>query len=140
MSYGSSKWQSWVKDEAESLELLGKAYDAGINFFDTANVYSNGESERILGKAIKKFNMPRSRIVVATKVFALSNENDISFNVAGKNLAEEPAFVNRYGLSRKHIFDAVDASLKRLDLDYIDLYQIHRFDRVWLVGNMYCYR
>ncbi|EPB80980.1 aryl-alcohol dehydrogenase (NADP+) [Mucor circinelloides 1006PhL] len=129
MSYGSSKWQSWVKDEEESLELLGKAFEAGINFFDTANVYSNGESERILGKAIKKFNMPRSRIVVATKVFFLTNEDDISFGLAGKNLAEDPEFVNCYGLSRKHIFDAVDASLKRLDLDYIDLYQIHRFDK-----------
>lgn len=139
MSYGSSKWQSWVKDEEESLELLGKAYDAGINFFDTADVYSNGESERILGKAIKKFNMPRSRIVVASKVFFLSNEDDISFGLAGKNLAEEPQFVNRYGLSRKHIFDAVDASLKRLDLDYIDLYQIHRFDKVLMTSWMYAF-
>jgi aryl-alcohol dehydrogenase-like predicted oxidoreductase len=130
MSYGSSKWQPWVKDEEESLELIGKAFDAGINFFDTANVYSNGESERILGKAIKKFNMPRSNIVVATKVFFLTVEDDFSFGLKGKNLAESPEFVNNYGLSRKHIFDAVEASLKRLDLDYLDLYQIHRFDKV----------
>lgn len=130
MSYGSSKWNSWVKDEEESLELIGKAYKAGINFFDTANIYSNGQSEIVLGKAIKKFDMPRSRIVVATKVHILTMEEDISFKFQGKNLDEMPEFVNRYGLSRKHIFDAVDESLKRLDLDYIDLYQIHRFDRV----------
>lgn len=131
MSYGSSKWQPWVKDEEESLELIGKAYDAGINFFDTANVYSNGESERVLGKAIKKFNMPRSNIVVASKVFFLTVEDDLSFSPRSKNLAESPEFVNSYGLSRKHIFDAVDASLKRLNLDYLDLYQIHRFDKVY---------
>ncbi|GAA5814164.1 hypothetical protein MFLAVUS_007657 [Mucor flavus] len=128
MSYGSSKWQPWVKDEEESLYLIGKAYEAGINFFDTADVYSNGESERILGKAIKKFNMPRSRIVVATKAFfAVSDEPRI--NTLGSKVADHPEFENSYGLSRKHLFDAVDASLKRLDVDYIDLYQIHRFDR-----------
>ncbi|KAI8075405.1 NADP-dependent oxidoreductase domain-containing protein [Gilbertella persicaria] len=126
MSYGTSKWQSWVKDEEESLGLIGKAYDAGINFFDTADVYSNGESERILGKAIKKFNMPRSRIVVATKVFfPLTESNSLA---AGANNDQNPDLVNRHGLSRKHIFDAVDASLERLGLDYIDLYQIHRVD------------
>ncbi|KAI8878511.1 Aldo/keto reductase [Backusella circina FSU 941] len=126
MSYGSSKWQAWVKDEEESIALIGKAYDAGINFFDTANVYSNGESERILGKAIKKFGFPRSRIVVASKVFFPVSEEGT--NNMGLSVENDPAFVNGYGLSRKHIFDAVDASLKRLDLDYIDLYQIHRFD------------
>ncbi|CEP14663.1 hypothetical protein [Parasitella parasitica] len=127
MSYGSSKWQAWVKDEQESLELIGKAYGAGINFFDTADVYSNGESERVLGKAIKKFNMPRSRIVVATKVFfTVGKEED--GNLLGQDLDGKPEFVNSYGLSRKHIFDACEASLERLQLDYIDLYQIHRFD------------
>ncbi|KAI9303396.1 NADP-dependent oxidoreductase domain-containing protein [Cunninghamella echinulata] len=125
MSYGSSKWFNWVLDEEESLNMIGKAYDAGINFFDTANLYSNGESERVLGKAIKKFNMPRGRIVVATK-FALAVHPNID------SFAPQPHgdsnFVNQFGGSRKHIFDAVDASLKRLDLDYIDLYQIHRMD------------
>ncbi|KAL1936240.1 hypothetical protein VTP01DRAFT_374 [Rhizomucor pusillus] len=126
MSYGSSKWQSWVKDEEESLELIGKAYEAGINFFDTAESYSNGESERILGLAIKKFNMKRERIVVATKVYFPVNE-DVSVNNLGMR-PNEPHLVNCLGLSRKHIFDAVEGSLKRLGLDYIDLYQIHRFD------------
>jgi aryl-alcohol dehydrogenase-like predicted oxidoreductase len=129
MSFGSSEWADWVKGEEESLSIIGKAYEAGINFFDTADSYSNGESERILGKAIKKFNMPRSRIVVATKVFYAA-PNDTTTVFAAHNKAGDPKFINTYGLSRKHIFDAVDASLKRLDLDYIDLYQIHRFDHV----------
>ncbi|CAO3676090.1 unnamed protein product [Rhizopus stolonifer] len=127
MSFGSSKWQAWVKDEEESLNLIGKAYDAGINFFDTADGYSNGESERVLGKAIQKFNMTRSRIVIATKVF-FTVPNDISVNVLGRQTDKDPQYVNSSGLSRKHIMDAVDASLKRLGVDYIDLYQIHRFD------------
>ncbi|KAI9470764.1 MAG: NADP-dependent oxidoreductase domain-containing protein [Benjaminiella poitrasii] len=127
MSYGSSKWQAWVKDEEESLKLLGKAYEGGINFFDTADAYSNGESERVLGKAIKQFNMDRVRIVVATKCFHSVNE-DVAVNTLGYKNLDDSQYANCYGLSRKHIFDAVDASLKRLDLDYIDLYQIHRFD------------
>ncbi|KAI9255974.1 NADP-dependent oxidoreductase domain-containing protein [Sporodiniella umbellata] len=127
MSFGSSSWQRWVKDEEESLELIGKAFDTGINFFDTADVYSNGESERVLGKAIKKFNMPRSRIVVATKVFYIAND-DYPCPELCPELETRHLHVNGIGLSRKHIFDAVDASLQRLDLDYVDLYQIHRFD------------
>ncbi|KAG1473797.1 hypothetical protein G6F56_000746 [Rhizopus delemar] len=127
MSYGSDTWQSWIKNEEESLKLIGKAYEAGINFFDTANVYSHGESERILGKAIKKFNMPRSRIVIATKVFFVSNAENPPKSLL-PDINEDNEYVNAFGLSRKHIFDSVDASLKRLDVDYIDLYQIHRFD------------
>ncbi|KAJ8655900.1 hypothetical protein O0I10_008340 [Lichtheimia ornata] len=102
MSYGDARWNGWAMDTEESLDLIKKAYDAGINFFDTANVYSNGKSEEILGKAIKP--NPRTQF-------------------------KDPALVNRCGLSRKHVFDACDASLKRLGLDYIDLYQIHRFDK-----------
>ena len=124
MSYGSSQWQSWVKDEKESLAMIEKAYNAGINFFDTADGYSNGESERILGKAIQQFNMGRSRIVVATKVF-FPVADQVSTNLlGGHDCSQNPVLVNRYGLSRKHIFDAVDASLERLQLDYIDLYQV----------------
>lgn len=128
MGFGSSKWQAWVKDEEESLNLIGKAYNAGINFFDTADAYSNGESERVLGVAIKKFNMPRSRIVISTKYnFAVAK--DISVNTLG-NLSGDPEYVNSYGSSRKHIFDALDASLERLGVDYVDLYQVHRLDQV----------
>ncbi|KAI9299993.1 Aldo/keto reductase, partial [Cunninghamella echinulata] len=118
MGFGSSKWFNWVLDEEESLNMIGKAYDTGINFFDTANMYSNGESERVLGKAIKKFNMPRGRIVVATKFLGVVHPNIDGFE---HQPHKNPDFVNQFGASRKHIFDAVDASLKRLDLDYIDL-------------------
>ncbi|CAO3630866.1 unnamed protein product [Cunninghamella blakesleeana] len=125
MGFGSSSWFDWVLNEEESLNIIGKAYEAGINFFDTANLYSNGESERVLGKAIKKFNMPRGRIVVATKFALAVQPNTSDFKPQPR---DDPSFINQWGASRKHIFDAVDASLERLGLDYIDLYQIHRYD------------
>jgi len=132
MSYGSSKWQPWVLEEEPSLEVIKKAYDSGVNFFDTADVYSAGESERVLGVAIKKFGFPRSKIVVATKVHGTFQEGkpELFAVLYGKSPkeVEEHGLINQGGLSRKHIFDAVDASLRRLQLDYIDLYQIHRFD------------
>ncbi|SAM00785.1 hypothetical protein [Absidia glauca] len=124
MGFGDPRWMDWVIQEQESVALLGEIYKRGINFFDTANCYSNGQSEIILGKAIKQFNMNRGRLVVATKA-AIAVNDDMSFNPAPR---DDPNYVNRFGTSRKHLFDAVDASLKRLDLDYIDLYQIHRFD------------
>ncbi|KAI9358453.1 NADP-dependent oxidoreductase domain-containing protein [Pilaira anomala] len=126
MSYGSSSWSPWVKDEEESIKLIKEAYAAGINFFDTANTYSNGVSEIILGKALKEIGAPRGRIVIATKVYAPVYE-DVTQH-GRDDLKENPDMVNMFGLSRKHIFDAVEASLKRLDVDYIDLYQIHRLD------------
>jgi aryl-alcohol dehydrogenase-like predicted oxidoreductase len=126
MSYGSSKWQAWVLDEAESLPLIKKAYEVGVNFFDTADVYSNGESERILGKALKEFNIPRERVVIATKVHGLVSR-DISRNTFSNPPSGLDA-INQKGLCRKHIFEAVEASLQRLQTTYIDLYQIHRWD------------
>ncbi|KAI8389508.1 NADP-dependent oxidoreductase domain-containing protein [Blakeslea trispora] len=123
MSFGSSNWEPWVKDEEESIELIRKAYEAGINFFDTADVYSNGESERVLGKAIQRLGMTRSRIVIATKLYYPLTTP--SFSLA----KDDPEWINQKGISRKHIFDAVDASLTRLGLDYIDLYQLHRLDQ-----------
>ncbi|KAI8330612.1 aldo/keto reductase [Chlamydoabsidia padenii] len=126
MGFGSSDWMSWVLNEEESIKVIGKAYEKGINFFDTANIYSNGESERVLGKAIKEHNMPRGRIVIATKAALATLPTPAhGINPMPRN---DPDFVNQYGASRKHLFDAVDASLKRLGLDYIDLYQIHRFE------------
>ncbi|KAI9019262.1 NADP-dependent oxidoreductase domain-containing protein [Phycomyces nitens] len=128
MSFGSSKWASWVKEEEDSLKIIEAAYKAGINFFDTADSYSNGESERILGKAIKQLQMPRNRIVVATKLlFPVSQ--DVGVNLYHSNLDQSQEYVNTYGLSRKHVLDAVEASLERLGLEYIDLYQIQRFSR-----------
>jgi aryl-alcohol dehydrogenase-like predicted oxidoreductase len=126
MSYGSSQWQPWVKDEGESIKIIKQAYEAGINFFDTADVYSHGQSEIVLGKALKEIGAPRGRVVIATKVYFSVEKHAGGLLSMDKN----PELVNGYGLSRKHIFDAVDASLERLGVDYIDLYQIHRLDRV----------
>ncbi|MGI9170290.1 MAG: aldo/keto reductase [Caulobacteraceae bacterium] len=110
MTYGSSKWRPWVLDEDASLPFFKKALEAGINFFDTADMYSAGDSERVTGKALKEY-AKRHEVIVATKVF----------NPMGRD-------PNNRGLSRKHIFDAIDRSLIRLGVDYVDLYQIHRFD------------
>ncbi|KAI7898539.1 NADP-dependent oxidoreductase domain-containing protein [Cokeromyces recurvatus] len=125
MSYGSSKWSPWVKDEKESIEYIKKAYEIGINFFDTADVYSYGESERVLGKALKEIGADRGRVVIATKVYMPVYDNFDEFDPIPEDKAH---MVNCFGLSRKHIFDAVEASLKRLGVDYIDIYQIHRHD------------
>lgn len=112
MSYGSKQWRDWVIEEKEARPFFEKALGLGINFFDTADVYSNGLSEEILGRAVKDLVPDREDVVIATKCFGGTH--------SGK--------LNRNGLSRKHIFDACDRSLKRLGTDYIDLYQIHRFD------------
>ncbi|TPX38092.1 hypothetical protein SmJEL517_g00122 [Synchytrium microbalum] len=127
MSYGSSKWSPWVLDEDESLPLLELAWKKGINFWDTADVYSNGESEILVGKAIKKFNIPRDQLVLATKCYSPTLEGQPGVYSIGKPF-DQPPYVNKAGLSRKHIFDACNDSLRRLGVDYIDLYQIHRFD------------
>ncbi|KAK0473876.1 aryl-alcohol dehydrogenase [Armillaria novae-zelandiae] len=127
MTYGDPAWQGWVLPEAEGIKHIKTAYDAGINAFDTANVYSNGQSEIILGKAIKEHNLPREEIVVMTKVFfTVTKETGESFmDPLG---SEKFGYVNQHGLSRKHIFDSVKHSLERLQLDYIDVLQCHRFD------------
>ena len=111
MTYGSSQWRPWVLDEDASRPFFRRAWETGINFFDTADMYSLGASEEVLGRALRELAIPREQVVVATKVF----------NPMGKT-------PNEKGLSSKHIRHAIDASLKRLQLDYVDLYQIHRFD------------
>jgi len=111
MTYGSKKWREWVLEEAESRPFIQRALEAGINFFDTADAYSTGVSEEILGRALKDFGPSRDRLVIATKVF--------------NPMGDDP---NQCGLSRKHIRHAIDDSLRRLKTDYVDLYQIHRFD------------
>jgi aryl-alcohol dehydrogenase (NADP+) len=110
MTYGSPKWRPWVLDEEASLPFFKAAIEAGINFFDTADVYSQGESERVTGKALKEY-AKRHEVVIATKVNGPMG-----------------ADANNRGLSRKHIMDGIDRSLMRLGVDYVDLYQIHRFD------------
>ena len=109
MTYGSKKWREWVLGEKEAKPFVKRALDAGINFFDTADVYSLGESERITGNLLE--DIKRENIVVATKVY--------------QQMSDDP---NDRGLSRKHILDSIDKSLKRLQMDYVDLYQIHRWD------------
>ena len=111
MTYGSSKWRPWVLDEAASRPLIKQAVEAGINFFDTADMYSLGASEEVVGRALKDFGPGREKLVIATKVFYPMGDGP-----------------NDRGLSRKHIMAAIDASLRRLGTDYVDLYQIHRFD------------
>ncbi|KAJ1563538.1 hypothetical protein HK096_000544, partial [Nowakowskiella sp. JEL0078] len=124
MGYGSPEWQSWVLGEEESIKLIKAAYDAGINFWDSSDVYSNGGSEEVVGKALKVLGIPRERVVIATKLFF--RVSDILEEVTYFSASEEtPRVVNQGGLSRKHIFEAVDKSLQRLGTDYIDLYQIH---------------
>ncbi|KAL1666245.1 NADP-dependent oxidoreductase domain-containing protein [Schizophyllum commune] len=103
-------------------------YDAGINTFDTANVYSNGLSEVVLGKAIKQHNLPRDEIVVMTKVYAEVKRN-INESFTPHIDPDTIGYVNQHGLSRKHIFDSVKHSLERLQLDYIDVLQCHCFDK-----------
>ncbi|KAK0470918.1 aryl-alcohol dehydrogenase [Armillaria novae-zelandiae] len=127
--YGSPDWYSWVQNEEESIKQIKAAYDAGINTFDTANVYSNGQSEVVLGKAIKQENLPRDGIVVMTKVFHPVSRN-IHEHLDGKatEYADTHRYVNQYGLSRKHIFDAVKKSLERLQLDYIDVLHCQEYD------------
>ncbi len=115
MTYGTSAWRPWVLDEAESRPFIRRALDAGINFFDTADMYSRGESERVLGRALKEFAR-RDEVVIATKAF---------YSLSPDAAAGSP---NTRGLSRKHLMHAIDDSLQRLGTDYVDLYQIHRFD------------
>src|SRR5882724_11338624 len=110
MTFGSKKWREWVIEEEESRPVIKHALDLGINFFDTADMYSLGVSEEITGRALKDFAR-RDEIVLATKVFHPMNDKP-----------------NQAGLSRKHILAAADDSLRRLQTDYIDLYQIHRWD------------
>ena len=111
MTYGSSRWREWVLDEEASRPLIQQALEAGVNFFDTADMYSLGASEEVLGRALRDFGPARDKLVIATKVFY--------------PVGDDP---NQRGLSRKHIMHAIDDSLRRLGVDYVDLYQIHRFD------------
>ncbi|CAA7259017.1 unnamed protein product [Cyclocybe aegerita] len=128
MQYGSSEWQQWVLGEEEAIKHIKAAYDAGIQSFDTANVYSNGLSEIILGKAIKELKLPRDEIVVMTKVFG-TVAREFGTNLIAQGVSPDSVgYVNQHGLSRKHIFESVKHSLERLQLDYVDLLQCHRFD------------
>ncbi len=118
MSYGTSKWRPWILDEADAKPFFRRAIEAGINFFDTADMYSLGVSEEVTGRALREFGN-LDQIVLATKVFY--------------PISDAP---NMGGLSRKHIVQGCEASLKRLGVDTIDLYQIHRFDPTTQIEEM----
>ena len=110
MTYGSPEWHPWTLDEAAARPFVARALERGINFFDTADMYSRGVSEEVTGRALKEMAR-RDQVIVATKVCLPMGEGP-----------------NDRGLSRKHLLDGIDASLRRLGMDYVDLYQIHRFD------------
>ncbi|HEX2618987.1 MAG TPA: aldo/keto reductase [Phototrophicaceae bacterium] len=110
MSYGTSQWREWVLNEDASRPFVQKAVESGINFFDTANGYSNGVSEEVTGRLLREF-VKRDEVVVATKVYFPTGDKP-----------------NQSGLSRKHIMTEIDNSLRQLGMEYVDLYQIHRFD------------
>lgn len=110
MTYGSSQWRDWVLDEEDSRPFIRRALELGVNFFDTADMYSMGVSEEVTGRALKDFAR-RDEVVIATKVY--------------HPMGDKP---NQGGLSRKHIHHSIDDSLRRLGTDYVDLYQIHRWD------------
>ena len=110
MTFGSTAWRPWILPEDASRPFIRHALDVGINFFDTADMYSRGVSEEIVGRALNDFTT-RDQVVIATKAFFPMGDGP-----------------NDRGLSRKHLFDAIDASLRRLGTDHVDLYQIHRFD------------
>ncbi|KAG6914566.1 hypothetical protein DXG01_016583 [Tephrocybe rancida] len=113
---------SWILEEEASFKILQAAWEMGINTFDTANVYSNGESERIIG------NIPRERLIITSKCWNIVGDDPGVQWSPTQELRDKLEYVNQGGLCRAAIFNAIDASLKRLQLDYIDLYQIHRFD------------
>ena len=124
MTYGSSQWRPWVMEEGPSRAVVKHAVDLGINFFDTADMYSAGESEVLTGKFVREF-CRREEVVIATKVYY---PVDLAFKGGNSAAAKPDRRPNADGLSRKRLFHAVDASLRRLGTDYIDLWQIHRLD------------
>ncbi|KAF9780730.1 aryl-alcohol dehydrogenase [Thelephora terrestris] len=125
MTYGDPNWRPWTLGEKETFEHIKYAFDNGINTFDTANAYSNGESERVLGEALKHHKIPREKVVILTKVFFPVRRDGRDMVVRD---LDADGYVNQYGLSRKHIFDSIKASLQRLDVEYVDVLQCHRFD------------
>ena len=110
MTYGDPAWRPWILSEEAGRPFIKRALEFGINFFDTADMYSNGRSEENLGRALKDF-ATRDQVVVATKVYY--------------PMSSDP---NDRGLSRKHLMSSIDGSLRRLGMDYVDLYQLHRWD------------
>src|SRR5258707_8332640 len=119
MSYGSSQRRAWILDEEQSLPFFKQAIDAGINFLDAADMYSGGLSEEVTGRSLRKLGLRREETVIATKLYY--------------PMGNTP---NECGTSKKHVRHAIDASLRRLAVDYVDLYQVHRYDRTTPIEEM----
>ncbi|KAF2816022.1 aldo-keto reductase-like protein [Mytilinidion resinicola] len=131
MSLGDKRTLPWSLEEKEALPILKAAYDRGVNTWDTANTYSNGESERIIAKAIETYKIPREKVLILSKCFSYVGEQpELRAVLYREQLPKLKDYVNQGGLSRAAIFNQVNASLKRLNTDYIDLLQIHRYDKV----------
>ncbi|KAK7204370.1 putative aldo-keto reductase [Myxozyma melibiosi] len=129
MSMGSSEWEPWVLDKEDALPILKKAYDLGVTTWDTANAYSNGESEILIREAIERYNIPREELTIMTKIYYPVPKQKKLGEAFLVDLRQDPKFVNQFGLSRGAIFKQVDACLERLGTGYIDLLQIHRIDK-----------
>ena len=125
MSFGAKSWRPWVLEEEDARSFYEKAWELGINFYDTADVYSDGVSEEITGRMLRGIADDREDYVIATKFFLGTQSTGVGLAPRG---APKIGRINRSGASRKHIIAACEASLKRLGMDYIDLYQIHRYD------------
>lgn len=128
MAFGSPKWLPWVLPEDKGLELLAAAWELGINTIDTANAYSNGESERIIGDFMTKNKIPRENLVIMTKALVIVTSDISTIAAMDPHLANTREYVNQGGLSRGALFNQVEASLRRLQTSYIDLLQIHAAD------------
>ncbi|KAL5529814.1 hypothetical protein ACEPAG_5801 [Sanghuangporus baumii] len=128
MGIGSQKWTTWVIPEEEAMTLLKAAWDSGLNTIDTANMYSNGESESAIKRFIEKFEIPREKLVIMDKIYNLVASDVATFVPLMPGLSKTRDYVNQGGLSRTAIINQVDACLFRLGTTYIDLLQVHTFD------------
>ncbi|KAL7803865.1 Aldo/keto reductase [Trichoderma afarasin] len=128
MSIGNPEWANWVIGPEKAIPLLKAAYDRGVNTWDTANIYSNGDSERIIAQAIKKYHLPRHKLVLMTKAWSCVGEEQFHAYPILDELRQTKDYVNQFDLSRSALFTAVNNSLERLETHYIDVFWIHRFD------------
>ncbi|KKZ58611.1 alcohol dehydrogenase [[Emmonsia] crescens] len=131
MSLARSKWSKWVKNEDQALPLLKMVYDRGINSCDTAGLYSNGTAEEMVGKAIKKYDIPRHKVAIMTKCWAPVSEHDDVFVLTYWGELSKSKYQKLMGpkdLSRPAIFNSIEAYLKRMGTDYLDLLIMHRVD------------
>ncbi|CAK7236164.1 hypothetical protein SBRCBS47491_009543 [Sporothrix bragantina] len=128
MSIGNPEWADWVVGPEKALPLLKAAYDRGVNTWDTANIYSNGDSERVIAQAIREYNIPRHKLVLMSKAYSCVGEQQFHAYPILDELRRTKDYVNQFGLSRTALFTAVNNTLERLETDYLDFFWIHRFD------------